>query len=135
MPRMWLCISVLAGWLASAGVVLAQPNAGPGGAFVPSPEPSENCPPVVGVPVQTEGAFPGDDCPPGRCAWDSVCEAPCCEPLRYQLSLGYSLVWFSKNRFPGPAITTGDPNAPVPGAIGDPSTIVLAGTSFGTFPA
>jgi hypothetical protein len=36
---------------------------------------------------------------------------------------------------PGPTATTGDPNAPVPGALGDPTTVILNRGTYGDFPA
>jgi hypothetical protein len=49
---------------------------------------------------------------------------PYCNAARWQISAGYSLIWFKANSF-FPLVTTGSVNDAQPAALGQPGTIVL----------
>jgi Putative beta barrel porin-7 (BBP7) len=51
-------------------------------------------------------------------------------PIRSQLNLEYLVLWFKSHRHPILA-TTGDPNDPIPGALGQPGTQILHGDRTG----
>jgi len=76
----------------------------------------------------------GDSTPAGL--WNDCCTLPKCEcGPRLWVSAEY-LLWWIKNSSVGPLVTTGDPNAPNGGLLGDPSTRVLfgdRGIDYGAF--
>src|SRR4051794_32368510 len=85
--------------LALAGVAFGQP-----------PAPADFHPQVT----WSEGA-------PGQLPWPT-CEVPC-----FWAGGDYLVWWLKRPPQPVPLITTGDPNSPVPGGLGQPGTQILAG--------
>ena len=59
-------------------------------------------------------------------AFSELCDPRALRPLRFQISLGYSMMWFRPSNFP-PLVTTGSQADPIPGALGQPNTQILAG--------
>lgn len=61
------------------------------------------------------------DCGPAHLPWPT-CESPC-----FWAGSDYLVWWLKRPPQPVPLITTGDPNSPVPGGLGQPGTQILAG--------
>lgn len=51
-------------------------------------------------------------------------------PIRSQLNIEYLILWYKSHRHPVLA-TLGDPNDPIPGALGQPGTVILHGDRTG----
>src|SRR4051794_26651198 len=82
--------------------------------FPNTPQPSQE--PVSPFSIKEEGrpnAF--NDCPDPRLL----------SPTRFQISVGYSLMWLRGAGFP-PLVTSGDILDPVPGALKQPGTTILS---------
>ena len=77
------------------------------------------------------GQNPGSDAP----APDVVAAPSPCAP-RVWFEADYLLWWIRKSPVPTPLVTAGNVNDPLPGVLGQPSTVVLFGgkdIDYGTF--
>ncbi len=104
MSRTWLTISFLAGWLGLGNLSWAQPVNGPG---------------MPALPMEVMAA--GDN------AFSDAGPPPFLDSSGVQFGVDILSLWFKPNRATIPLITLGDVNDPVPGAMGQPGTIVLYG--------
>jgi len=58
-------------------------------------------------------------------AFSELVDPRLCRPIRWQISAGYTFLWFNQGKYP-PLATTGSLADAVPGALGQPGTIVLS---------
>lgn len=130
MPRKWLTVALVAGWLNVTCALWAQPGAGFGTPPPPTPlgpsslgmaPPPGPLAPVQGVlptadmlPIR-ENAFFGDPGPSNDYS------------RRFQVGVDYLILWCKPHRFSAPVLTVGDVTDAIPGAIGQAGTQVLVG--------